>query len=172
MNAVNEEDAVAEDSGHGVSQRSVELSVAFALIALSILLAWDNQKIGAGWGDTGPEAGYFPLRIAAGVGLCAAAIFWSGWQTPSDKIFATWEQLRRVAQLTVPMLIYVGLVPFLGIYVASALLISGFMKFAGKYPLWKSLLLGVLINVLMFYVFELQFSVPLPKGPVEAWLGY
>jgi hypothetical protein len=133
---------------------------------------FDNQKIGAGWGDVGPEAGYFPLRIALGVGLCAVAIFWNAWRAGAGELFATWAQLWRVTQVTVPMMVYVALVPFIGIYAASALLIAGFMKFAGGYPVWKSLLAGIITNVLMFYVFELKFSVPLPKGPLEAWLGY
>jgi len=32
--------------------------------------------------------------------------------------------------------------------------------------------LGVGIPVVTFLIFEKWFLVPMPKGPVEAWLGY
>jgi hypothetical protein len=30
----------------------------------------------------------------------------------------------------------------------------------------------VAINVVLFWIFEMQFRVPLPKGPLEAALGF
>jgi hypothetical protein len=42
----------------------------------------------------------------------------------------------------------------------------------GAFSWWQRLLSGVLTMVVVFVVFELQFKVPLPKGPLENWLGY
>jgi hypothetical protein len=30
----------------------------------------------------------------------------------------------------------------------------------------------VLMSIFTFYIFEKKFLVPLPKGPLETWLGY
>jgi hypothetical protein len=59
-----------------------------------------------------------------------------------------------------------------GIYVASALFMAGFMATLGSFRWWQVLLAAVLTPVITFWVFELQFRVPLPKGPLEAALGY
>jgi putative tricarboxylic transport membrane protein len=33
-------------------------------------------------------------------------------------------------------------------------------------------LVAVVMSALIFWLFEMQFKVPLPKGPLEAWFGY
>ena len=64
------------------------------------------------------------------------------------------------------------LIPYLGIDVASALLIIAFMKWLGNYPWLVSIAIGVVVPILTFLMFEIWFLVPLPKGPVEKLLGY
>lgn len=156
----------------GLSRRAVEFTVAGLLLVLSALVVWDNLRIGAGWSDSGPQAGFFPLRIGVAVGLCALAVAWQAARCDAQVLFVSWLQLKRVAQVLVPLTVYVACVSWLGIYVASALFIAAFMYFAGGYAPWKGLALGALANALMFFVFEIQFKVPLPKGPVESWLGF
>lgn len=156
----------------GLSRRSVEWGVSSVLLMFAVAVIADNLRIGAGWGDTGPRPGYFPMRIASIVGVCALAIAWQARRTPSDVLFASWRQLRTVGQLFVPLVVYVALIAWLGIYVSSALFITGFMALAGRYRWMKSLATGVLTSVVLFLVFEVWFKVPLPKGPLESWLGY
>ena len=70
------------------------------------------------------------------------------------------------------MAIYVAAVPWLGIYLASFLLI------AGLHALDRALRLGSLtlavslgLQVVTYVTFERWFLVPLPKGPIEDLLG-
>jgi hypothetical protein len=44
----------------------------------------------------------------------------------------------------------------------------------GKYPPWKSAVVGVAVNAVFFAMFEVWFKVPLFKGLFEplAFLGY
>jgi hypothetical protein len=63
-------------------------------------------------------------------------------------------------------------IPYLGVYVSSALLIAGFMKYFGQYSWLKSVIVAVVVPLLLFVTFEQWFLVPLPKGPVESFLGY
>ena len=157
----------------GVSKRTMEWAVAFILFALAALVIWDNQRIGAGWDEaSGPQAGYFPMRIGIAVAIAALCAAWQAFRHSGDELFVTWTQLKGVAQVLVPLTIYIALIGVLGIYVASALFIATFMRFAGGYAWWKSAALSVVTVVLLFVVFEIQFKVPLPKGPLEAWLGY
>ena len=73
--------------------------------------------------------------------------------------------------VVVPATIYVALVPFLGIYVSSILLIAVFMMWLGSYSAWKTLPIAVGVPVVVYIVFERYFQIALPKGPIEYWLG-
>jgi putative tricarboxylic transport membrane protein len=72
----------------------------------------------------------------------------------------------------VPLFLYVLGIAYLGIYVASALFMAVFMIMLGSFRWWQTALGVVLVPLVAFWVFEQQFRVPLPKGPIEALLGY
>jgi hypothetical protein len=65
----------------------------------------------------------------------------------------------------------VALVPSLGIYVASMLLIAVFMKRLGGYGWGLVLAISVGVPAAFFVLFEKWFLLPLPKGPIEELLG-
>jgi hypothetical protein len=77
-----------------------------------------------------------------------------------------------VLQVFVPTLAFCLLTQWLGIYVASFLLIAGFMGWVGRIAWWKSVVTGLVFAVLMFVTFEIAFDVLMPKGPVEALFGH
>jgi len=138
------------------------------------VLAYDNWRTGMGWAPEGPEAGYFPFYLSimlAGAsiyGLVSAIV--GGAQ--SDDTFVTRDQLRRVMQVFVPTLLFCLLTQWLGLYVASFLLIAGFMHFIGRIAAWKSLLTAAVFSVAMFVTFDIAFDVIMPKGPLEIYFGY
>lgn len=86
--------------------------------------------------------------------------------------FVTRAQLWRVMAVFVPTLLFCLATQFLGMYVASFLLIAGFMRLIGKIALWKSLLTAFIFTALMFVTFDIAFDVIMPKGPLEAAFGY
>ncbi|MNR25370.1 Tripartite tricarboxylate transporter TctB family protein [compost metagenome] len=146
--------------------------MALLIAAGAVVVMVSNYQIGAGWAPDGPQAGYFPLRIGAIIFVACLAVLWQAWRTASDATFVTWPQLRQVAVILVPLTIYIALIKFLGIYVASAIFIAGFMRVIGKFAWWRAVLTGVAINAALFWIFEMQFRVPLPKGPLEAAFGF
>ena len=76
-----------------------------------------------------------------------------------------------VLTVLLPTIAYVAAMQWLGFYVASILFVACFMRFAGNLPWWKCLTISTLPMALFFWIFEKRFVVPLPKGPIEAWLG-
>jgi hypothetical protein len=46
------------------------------------------------------------------------------------------------------------------------------MRVLGTISWIKTGLVSVLVSVLLFWMFEVEFMVPLPKGPLEAYFGY
>ena len=55
------------------STRTVEIIRLLLLVALSLLLAFDNWRTGMGWASDGPQAGYFPFYLS--VILAGASLF-------------------------------------------------------------------------------------------------
>jgi putative tricarboxylic transport membrane protein len=77
-----------------------------------------------------------------------------------------------VLQVFWPAAAMVLLTRFVGLYVASALYIGFYMRWVGRHSWFAVVTLSVAIPVITFFTFELWFLVPMPKGPLEAWLGY
>jgi hypothetical protein len=73
--------------------------------------------------------------------------------------------------VVVPTAIYVLVLPYIGIYIASALLIGLFMRWLGRYRWDLTLGIAIGIPLIFYFLFEKWFLVPLPKGPIEDWLG-
>ena len=155
------------------SVRVVDAVVCLLLFALALILGYDNWRTGAGWESTGPQAGYFPFYLSvilAGASLYGlVAAFLS--RREAFEVFVTRAQLRRVMAVVVPTLLFCVAMQFLGLYVASVLLISGFLRFVGKIAWWKSLLTAFVFTAVMFVTFDVAFYVILPKGPLETALG-
>jgi hypothetical protein len=46
------------------------------------------------------------------------------------------------------------------------------MCWLGRYSIIKALPVAVVIPIILFWMFEIAFLIPLPKGPLETVLGY
>ena len=171
---VEDPDAPAEESPAVASTRMVECVVYLLLTGLALLLAFDNWRTGMGWEADGPQAGYFPFYLS--LILAAASIFGLVSillsRMDEGKIFVTRDQLRRVIQVFIPTLLFCLATQWLGLYVASFLLVAGFMWKVGRIALWKSFLTAFVFSVTMFVTFDIAFDVIMPKGPLEALFGY
>jgi putative tricarboxylic transport membrane protein len=157
-----------------VGMRSVEVVVYLILLGAALLLGYDNWRTGMSWEADGPQAGYFPFYLSVILGLASLyglAVTFLARKEPS-KTFVTRAQLRRVLAVFVPTLLFCLATQFLGMYVASFLLIAIFMRMVGKIALWKSLLTAFLFTAIMFVTFDIAFDVIMPKGPLEAAFGY
>ncbi|HEX4782561.1 MAG TPA: tripartite tricarboxylate transporter TctB family protein [Usitatibacter sp.] len=169
-----EPDEPPDDSPDLTSTRSVEVATLAVLLAFACLMMWDNWRTGASWDSTGPQAGYFPFYVAI---ILGGACLWGiakeliAWRQPGEG-FVTRNQMKRVLQVLVPTVLFVPATQWLGLYVASFILITGFMLVIGRIAAWKSFLTGFVFSVAMFVTFEIAFDVIMPKGPLEHLFGY
>ena len=170
---VEDPTAPAEDSPALTSTHRVDIVVSLLLLAFAALMAWDNWRTGMGWAPDGPKAGYFPFYLSVILG--GASLFGLAKtlleRGAAGEGFVTRAQLRRVLQVFVPTLAFCLLTQWLGLYVASFLLVAGFMIFVGKIAVWKSLLTALVFVLAMFVTFDVAFDVIMPKGPLEAFFG-
>jgi hypothetical protein len=158
-----------------VSNRTMDIAVALVLMAGAGIVIMDSLRVGMRWQEAeGPAAGYFPFYI--GILLAAASLYnlvkAFGDRAAAQETFVTRPAMGKVLAVLVPLVVYVFVLGFTGIYVASAIYIALFMRYFGGYSLVRGLLLGAAIALALFMMFEVWFLVPLPKGPLEEWLGY
>jgi len=156
-----------------VSLKTMEIAVAVVFLVFGLVVSWDSYRLGAKWGSDGPEGGYFPFYIGVIIVACSLVTLVQAARIKAAKNppFVLRGQLKMVTLVMVPTLVYVAMIGWLGIYVASAIYIALFMWRLGKYSWIKFVSVSVGVNVAFFLMFEIWFKVPLPKGPLEAALG-
>ena len=164
-----------EESDDGlVSTRTADIVVALMLVGIGAVVMIDSLRLGMGWGEYGPEPGYFPFYTGLLIvlsSLCTIVLALLG-RFKNKGSFVGRGQLGDVLKVFVPTAIYVGLIGFIGIYVASALFIAVFMRWLGRFR-WPAIIaVSIGVPLAIFLIFELWFLLPLPKGPLEDALGY
>lgn len=164
----------ANDGRPLVSNRAMEIVVALVLLGGCALVIYDSVRIGFGWRDgEGPAPGYYPFWVAVILGISSMINLISALRGHGvGEIFVSLRPFGRVLAVLVPSLVYVGLIGYIGIYVASAIFIFSFMIAVGRENPLKSIGVAGIVPIALFFMFEKWFLVPLPKGPLETWLGY
>ena len=156
----------------GPMHRTVEAGVTLLIALFGVIVIVGSLKAGINWGAEGPRAGFFPFYIGLFIVASSAINLWHGLREQDDgRLFAEWGQLRQVMSVVIPTAIYVGAIPFTGLYLASIVFIGWFMRWLGKYRWVTVLAVAFGMPIVTYFIFERWFLVPLPKGPVEEWLG-
>ena len=170
------QDADDENSPPVARNFVVDSVSAVLLFVIGLVVVIEARRLGAGWTSDGPGSGYFPFYIGLIICISSLGILVQALspKTRDSRVFVNRQQLRRVTSVLLPAALYVGLITFLGFYIASALYIAVFMIVLGKYAVLKSVTVGLIVNVFFFAMFEVWFKVPLFKGKLDllGFLGY
>jgi hypothetical protein len=152
--------------------RAADLTTAVVLFLLGGVVLFDAIRLGIGWGADGPNSGFFPFWLAVVMMGSCAAIALQALRRADSTPFVTRAQLEPVLKVLWPAVAMVAATEVIGLYVASTLYIGFYMRWIGHHRWLTVVALAVGIPLAIFLVFEQWFLVPLPKGPLEAWLGY
>jgi putative tricarboxylic transport membrane protein len=111
----------------------------------------------------GVGPGFFPrwvalLAIIAGVSYCLMSIFKDKFIV--GEILPNGKELINVGTVVLAILGFILIVNFTGFCIASTLLL--FFIFIRSFTWWKALLYAVIATALVFLIFKVGFSVPLP----------
>ena len=157
-----------------LTYQAAEVIVAVIIFLVGVVMMMDSHRVGLGWAVDGPKAGYFPFRTGAILSISSVVVFLRALfgSHRNYELFVSWDRFKLVLYVLIPTVFYVVVTQFIGIYVASALFIGGFMRAMAKFSWLKVILVSVGISVTLFWMFEIQFLVPLPKGPLESLFGY
>jgi len=151
--------------------RLADLVTASFLALLGGGVVVDAVRLGIGWGTDGPQSGFFPFWLGVLMITACAAILLQAARRATGPSFVTREQLRRVLKVLWPAVALVVLTQWIGLYVAAALYTGLYMRWIGRHSWLAVLAVAILFPLATFFVFEKWFLVPMPKGPLEAWLG-
>ena len=158
-----------------VTNRTMDIAVALIFMGLAGLFMFDCVRIGFGWVEgQGPASGFFPFYISLFMILASLANLQRAvtrTEPDGDEVFVTRKSMMRVLFVLVPTAAYILAIQYLGIYVSSAIFITLFM-IASRSAVWRAGLVGLGTALALFMMFERWFLVPLPKGPIEAMLGF
>jgi hypothetical protein len=152
--------------------RVADIITACLLTVLGFVVLGEAVRLGFRWGPDGPQSGFFPFWLALILIGHSVAIVVRAIRKHSDEPFASREQLRSVLTVAAPAAGMVLLTQLLGLYVASALYLGFYVRAVGRHRWVTALAIAIALPIVTFVLFERWFLVPLPKGPVEAWLGY
>jgi hypothetical protein len=136
-----------------VGTRWVEFGLALFTLLIGAVVMYGSVDQGIGWGDAGPEPGYFPFYIGlllscASLGNVVLTLI--RWQALSVT-FVSRGQFRQVLSVFIPIALFVAAMPYGKLMICS---VSGGAVLAS------------------YLIFALWFKVPLDAGPVGDWLAY
>jgi len=168
-----------------VSRFHVEIATASGLAAIGLIAVLGAVELGFGWEQGGPEPGYFPFYV--GLILLAASLLnivaafrkhrrvtaepAGPDETDPEEAFLDRAQLVRLGQFLLPMVLFVVVTLWMGLYVGSALYIAWSVGHHGGHRPWTALGVGAAFSMALYLVFETAFRVPLLKGPLEPLFG-
>lgn len=160
-----------------VSRFHAEIATALATLGFGLVIVAGAREFGIGWDSSGPQPGAFPFYLGLLIALASAATIagtigrrLAGSATLAD-IFLDAGQGRRVAAFFLPLLGFVVLSVFVGMYVAMVVYLVFAMRFQGAYG-WLASLATAFGTAAFFYLtLEKFFQIGLLKGPVEALIG-
>lgn len=159
-----------------VTHRALEVIAALLALAFGASIVVGALEYNVGWGERGPEPGYFPfwmgmVVVVGAIGALLEVVLSRRPRGPPAAINA--DQARRIAAFLVPMLgfLIVTILFKLGLYVGMVIYLLTVMLWQGRYRLPTAAALSFGTAVFVFLMFERWLLVPLMKGPLEAWLG-
>lgn len=159
-----------------VTHRALEVIAALLAFAFGASIVLGALEYNVGWGERGPEPGYFPfwMGVVVVVGALGALLKAVSSSRPADlSVAINADQARRIAVFLLPMLgfLIVTIIFKLGLYVGMVVYLLTVMLWQGPYRLPAAVAVSFGTAVFVFLMFERWLKVPLMKGPLEAWLG-
>jgi putative tricarboxylic transport membrane protein len=154
-----------------VSRRSLETTTALLTGAFGAAVAVSSLGNGIGWSAAGVDSGTFPFIV--GLIILSGSIFnlVQGWLQERD-IMLRASELKRLGLLFVPAVVYVGVIPLTGIYLASGAYVFGALAWHKRGSLVFSGVAAIGTALALYLIFELTFQISLPRGALGDIMGF
>ena len=146
--------------------RRMDIGANVALIVLAILVMIEGYKLGSGWGPSGPRPGFFPFSVALIMALGALIALIQTWRTDEGPAFFDGrEEIEGLVKTGVPAAMAIIAIPFLGLYLTSAIYLFLFSAWHGGFRWYSSLISGLACAASLYLLLDWGFNIPMPKSP-------
>ena len=154
-----------------VSGRSLEAATALITGAFGAAVVVSSLDNGIGWSAAGVESGTFPFIV--GLIILAGSVYnlVQGWLHARAVVLGP-SELKRVAMLFIPAAVFVGVIPLIGIYPASAFYMFGALAWHKRGSLHACAVAAIGAALALYLIFERMFQISLPHGPLGTMLGF
>ena len=148
-----------------VTLKTVEISVAVLLLALGALIFYESLQLGAGWGFSGPQPGFFPMVLTVLILIGSVIVLVIAFrQTSNETFFEVSDEVVDLLKVGLPILVSVALLRLLGIYIVSGLYLGFFMMYYGKYKWWQALIGAVALPLILYLLLNQAFNLSMPRS--------
>lgn len=154
--------------------RTADIVVAAIMIGLGVLVGIDSLGRGAGWAADGPQAGFFPFLMAVLVVGGSVVVLIRALRSRAEAAgpFVLPGGLRPMLTVLLPAIGMVLLTEVLGLYLAAIVYLVGYVRWVGRFRWHVVLLVGVVVPIAFWVLFDKVFLVPMPKGMFGERLGF
>ena len=156
--------------------RNGDLICALLLLGVAGVVMFEGQRLGVGWSTDGHRSGFFVFYLGLAMAVASAVVLAQAILRRDARLYAKRfvepGQIVPVAKVLLPAILMVLFTHFIGLYVAGAVYLATYMRWIGRHPWLQTVLVSLAIPVVSFLIFEVWFLVPMPKGPLETYLGY
>jgi Tripartite tricarboxylate transporter TctB family len=154
-----------------VSRRSLESATALLTGAFGAAVVVSSHGNGIGWSSAGVDSGTFPFIVGLIILIGSLFNLARGWLQGREVVLRPGE-LKRLGMLFIPAAVYVGVIPLIGIYLASAAYVFGALAWHKRGAFIFSGLAAIGTAVALYLIFELTFQISLPRGLLGNALGF
>lgn len=157
----------------GGSMRKADIVVALLFLLVGIAVVIDSVNLGFMWGRTGPETGFFPFYLGAGMIIGSLIVLFNAVnlyrKQGAGKRLMPEGALRPILWVIIPSAAMVLITELVGLHIAAALYLGFYMRAVGKIGWTTTLLISIIAPLSLYITFDKLFLVPLPQG---LWGGY
>ena len=148
-----------------VTYGAMELAVALLLVLLGGLILNEAFRLGPGWGDQGPQPGFFPFVLSIVMTLAALGVLVKSWKVPdSQPFFEVQQEVTDLVKVGLPILAAIALLRWAGLYVTSGIYIAFFMSWYGRFRWYEALAGGIALPVILWLVLRHGFNIAMPMS--------
>jgi hypothetical protein len=154
-----------------VSRRSLETATALLTGAFGAAVVVSSYGNGLGWSAAGVDPGTFPFIV--GLIILSGSIYnLAQGSLQAREIVLRPSELKRLGMLFIPAAIYVGVIPLIGIYLASAAYVFGALAGHKRGAFIFSGVAAIGTAVALYLIFERTFQISLPRGLLGDIMGF
>ena len=148
-----------------ISHNAVEIGATIVLLALGGLVFYDAIRRGPGWGESGPQPGFFPFVLTFFMVIGAAGVLVQCVMKPDRRpFFEAPREIEDLLKVGIPIVIAVLAIRWVGLYVTSGVYLALFMAWYGRFRWYQALAGGILLPGVMWMTLREGFNIAMPMS--------